>query len=52
VQNCGFFGGQDSSNQQLNMRVAVEVTNNAGQVATGVVEGISVFPAGLCGYAF
>lgn len=53
VQNCGFFGGQDAgSNQFLNMRVTVEITDNAGATTTGTVEGVSVFPAGLCGYAF
>lgn len=53
VQNCGFFGGQDAGNNQfLNMRVEVEVTSNSGTTLKGTVEGVSVFPAGLCGYAF
>jgi hypothetical protein len=53
VQNCGFFGGQDSNNNQfLNMRVTVEITSNSGATVTGTVDGVSVFPAGLCGYAF
>lgn len=53
VQNCGFFGGQnDNGNQFLNMRVTVEVAGNSGTSVTGVVEGVSVFPAGQCGYAF
>lgn len=53
VQNCGFFGGQsDNGNQFLNMRVTVEVAGNSGTPVTGVVDGVSVFPAGQCGYAF
>jgi hypothetical protein len=51
VQNCGFFGGQQGT-QFLNMRVTLEITDNSGAVAAAAVEGISVFPAGLCGYAF
>ena len=53
VQNCGFFGGQDTNNNQfLNMRVTVEITSNSGSTVTGTVDGVNVFPAGLCGYAF
>lgn len=52
VQNCGFFGGQDNNNQFLNMRVTVDITSNSGATVTGTVEGVNVFPAGLCGYAF
>lgn len=53
VKNCGFFSGQDTNNNQfLNMRVTVEITSNSGATVTGTVEGVNVFPAGLCGYAF
>ncbi len=52
VQNCGFFGGQDNNNQFLNMRVTVEITSNSGSTVTGTVDGVNVFPAGLCNYNF
>jgi hypothetical protein len=51
VQNCGFFGGQPGS-QFLNMRVTLEISSSTGATTSVAVEGVSVFPAGLCGYAF
>lgn len=53
VQNCNFFGGQNAGgNQFLNMRVTVEITSTSGTTITGTVDGVSMFPAGLCNYAF
>jgi hypothetical protein len=53
TQNCGFFGGQNTgSNQFVNMRVTVELSPNSGSSIEGVVDGVSIFPAGLCGYGF
>lgn len=53
VSDCGFFGGQsDGGLQLLNMVVTLEVTDNLGAKTSVTNQNVSVFPAGLCGYAF
>lgn len=54
VANCGFYAGQsDGGLQLINMIVTLTIRDNAGAVsAVTTNQNISVFPAGLCGYAF
>jgi hypothetical protein len=53
VSDCGFFGGQsDGGLQLLNMVVTLEITDSTGAKTSVTNPNVSVFPAGLCGYAF
>jgi hypothetical protein len=53
VSNCGFFAGQsDGGNQQLQMVVTLTITDTANNQTSTTNQNVSVFPAGLCGYAF